>query len=132
MFLRSLKTKLTLGMIVFLIVSFGVSSMLLVQQKTVELSRDLYTSVRSFSDLTAPQVVNFYEQYLGEESFVYFNREIQKLFDKTEEISGIGVVSYAGEILYDSSEEIASQYQGETRIAPEALLPRIQSAYPSY
>ncbi|MFA5842455.1 MAG: SpoIIE family protein phosphatase [Candidatus Gracilibacteria bacterium] len=132
MFLRSLKTKLTLGMIVFLMVSFGVSSVLLVKQKTVELSRDLYTSVKSFSDLTAPQVVGFYEQYLGEESFIYFNREIQKLFDKTEEVSGIGIVSYAGEILYDSSEEIASQYQGEMRSAPEALLSRVQAAYPSY
>ena len=130
--LTSLKTKLIAGMVVLLIVAFGLSSVLLIKQKKEELSLDIYHSIKSFSDLTASQVVEFYERYLAEDSFVYFNREIQQLFDKTEEVTGIAVASYDGEILYDSSDEEARQYSGEARYVPDEYLERIQATYPSY
>lgn len=130
--MRSLKTKLIAGMILLLMIAFGIAAALLIRQKTVELSEDIYHEVKSFSDLTAPQVVGLYEHYLAEDSFVYFNREIQHLFDKTQDIVGIGLVSYSGEVLYDSTEEQARQYTGELRSVPDGLVERVQGAYPSY
>lgn len=129
---RSLRTKLVLGMVVLLMISFSLSAFLLIRQKTQELSADIYRSVRSFSDLTASQVVDLYERYLAEESFVYFNREIQTLFTKTEEVTGIGLADYSGTVLYDSSQEQARQYTGVSRIVDGAMLERIQATYPSY
>lgn len=131
--IRSVQNKLIVGIAVLLVLAFGCSAFLLIQQKKQELSADLYHSVKSFSDLTALQVVQLYEHYLSEDSFVYFNRAIQDLFDQTDVITGIGLVDYGGTILYDSSEESARQYTGEPiTISEEALLERIQSAYPSY
>lgn len=132
-FLRSLKTKLVAGMIVLLIVAFGLSAVLLIREKTRELSEDIYRQVRSFSDLTAPQVIGLYERYLAEDSFVYFNREVQRLFSKMPVLSGIGVAEYSGVVLYDSTEEQARQYQGEPRRIPVGgMLNRVQATYPSY
>jgi serine phosphatase RsbU (regulator of sigma subunit) len=131
--LHSVKSKLIAGMGVLLLVSFGLAAVLLIRQKTVELSSDLYHSVKRFSDLTTPQIVELYERYLSQDSFVYFNREVQKLFDKTDDIVGIGIASYPGTILYDSSEEGAEQYAGEPRLISDGfMLVRIQATYPSY
>lgn len=133
MFFHSLKTKLIVGMALLLVLAFGVAATLLIQQKTKELSEDIYREVRSFSDLTAPQVMGLYERYLAEDSFVYFNREIQQLFGKTATIKGIGLAEYAGLVLYDSTEEQARQYEGEPReVPPGSMLDRIQATYPSY
>ncbi|MBT7483688.1 HAMP domain-containing protein, partial [Candidatus Peregrinibacteria bacterium] len=130
--MTSLKTKLIAGIFLLLVIAFGLSSVLLINQKTDELSMDTYGSVRSFSDLTAPTVVELYERYLAEDSFVYFNREVQKLFDKTQEVTGIGLTTYNGEILYDSSEEEARQRDGEALYVPDSMMNRVQATYPSY
>lgn len=130
--LTSLKTKLIAGMVVLLIVAFGISSLLLIQQKKEELGWDTYLSVKSFSDLTAHHIIDVYEQYLSQDSFIYFNREIQELFDQTQEVVAIGIATYDGEVLYDSTDEEARQYTGETRYAEEFMMERIQATYPSY
>ncbi len=130
--MTSLKTKLIAGIFLLLLIAFGLSSVLLINQKTNELAMDTYASVKSFSDLTAPTVVELYERYLAEDSFVYFNREIQGMFDKTQEVTGIGMAAYDGEILYDSTEEEAAQYVGDALYAPDSMMGRIQATYPSY
>ena len=119
-------------MVALLVVVFGLSAFLLIQQKTLELSQDIYTSVKSFSDLTAPRVVEYYDRYLAEDSFLYFNREIQQLFDKTVDVSGIGLATYEGGILYDSEDEVARQYTGTERMVPDVFVTRVQATYPSY
>ena len=91
--MTSLRTKLIAGIFLLLLVAFGLSSVLLINQKTDELAMDTYGSVKSFSDLTAPTVVELYERYLSQDNFVYYNREIQKMFDKTEEVVGIGLAN---------------------------------------
>lgn len=129
----SLKTKLIAGIGLLLVLAFGSSSLFLIHQKTGEMAADIYREVRSFSDLTAPPVISLYERYLAENSFVYFNREVQKFFSKTPVVTGIGVASYAGTVLYDSTDEQARQYEGEPRVIPRgAMLDRVQAAYPSY
>ena len=120
-------------MVLLMIVAFGLSAVLLIREKTRELSDDIYRQIRSFSDLTASQVISLYERYLAEDSFVYFNREIQSIFSKTPVITGIGVAEYAGQILYDSTEEQARQYAGDPRLIPPGpMLGRVQATYPSY
>jgi len=132
-FLRSLKTKLVVGMVILLVLAFGLSAVLLIKEKTRELSDDIYREIRSYSDLTAPQITTLYERYLAEDSFVYFNREIQSIFGKTPVITGIGVAEYSGEVLYDSTEEQARQYTGDPRLIPSgSMLSRVQATYPSY
>ncbi|KKT76640.1 MAG: Serine phosphatase [Candidatus Peregrinibacteria bacterium GW2011_GWA2_44_7] len=130
---HSLKSKLIAGMTLLLVLAFGISSVFLIRQKTDELGADIYHSIRGFSDLTAPQIIDFYEQYLSEESFLYFNREIQSLFTKTQEIEAIGLAEYSGTVLYDSTEEKTRQYDGEVRTIPSGVMrDRIQATYPSY
>jgi len=98
----SFRSKLILAISVLMAVIFLVIGYLFVNEKRVELADDIYVNVRSFAELTAPKVAEMTDLYLKEEGFVYFNREIQGLLKQNGNVSEISVISYKGEVLYDS------------------------------
>lgn len=89
---------------------------------------DIFTNARSYAQLTSGVIVSDYDLFLPQQSFVYFNREIKDVFAKFQDLQSIQIVSYDGQILYDSVEEESQQYEGpERRITDMNLLNQIQS-----
>jgi serine phosphatase RsbU (regulator of sigma subunit) len=126
--MKSLKSKLILGISIFIIVLFSITAFLQVQEKQKELINDIFIRSRSFAELTAQKVVDDYKLYLIPNSFVYFNRDIQDILAKNEDVSAIKVVNFSGDTLYDSSQDKEQKYAGEPRINTDpALLQEIQS-----
>lgn len=131
--MRSIKTKLILAFSVLVIFLFSATAFLLIDEKKEELSHDIYKNARSFSELTAPKIIDAYSSLLAENSFVLFNREIKDVFNKNEDIAEIKIHSFAGDTLYDSSTERERPYQGEARgIADPDLKARVKANLPNY
>lgn len=130
--MNSLRTKMVVAISVLILILFGLTATLFLGEKQRELTEDIFVNTRSFAELTASNIVSDYELYLPQESFVYFNREIQDTFDKFDDLNTIRVISYAGELVYDSATEIEEQYSGPERpITDTDLLAQVQSRNPS-
>lgn len=113
--LHSLKSKLILGISVFIVLLLTVSAFLQVREKEKELINDISVRARSYAELTADKLVEDYKLYLIPDSFVYFNRDVQDILAKNEDVSWMQVVSFNGEVLYDSKVDIDKKYSGPTR-----------------
>lgn len=131
--MKSIKTKLILGLSALIVVLFSLAAFLLIDEKSRELSRDMYTRARAVTELSTPRVVDLYKSLLAEESFVLFNREIKDVLNKDEDIKNIKIYIFAGEVLYDSAEENVRRYEGQERtVKKSAYIERIKAALPSY
>ncbi|MFC1616160.1 SpoIIE family protein phosphatase [Patescibacteria group bacterium] len=129
----SIRTKLIFAFSLLLAVVFALSAYLLINEKEQELAEDIYSNTLAFVKLTASDVSSDYDLYLAQNSFIYFNRQIQDLFDQNNEISEIKVYSYQSELLYDSSQDVIKKYDGETRMTSDTgLVSQIQSEYVSF
>jgi len=130
--MHSIKTKLILSISGLIIVLLVAAAIVLVREKQRELTKDIFDVGRSFAELTAGNIVSDYNLYLAQKGFVYFNRNIQDVFAKDPDVSAIQVVSYKGEIVYDSNTEKEKQYEGKTRpVLNKELLQQVQSRNPS-
>ena len=61
--MRSIKTKLIAAIALLILVSFTVSGYFLIQQKTIELSEDLYRNALSFAELTNDSIIFDFENF---------------------------------------------------------------------
>lgn len=126
--MNSLKTKLIVAISVLILILFGITAALFLGEKQRELTEDIFTTARSFAQLTAPNITSDYNLYLPQESFVYFNREIQQTFDKFQDLADIRIMNYSGELLYDSTTENEAQYEGPPReVTDSDMLQQLQS-----
>ena len=99
----------------------------------MELTHDVFRNAKSFTELTASDVVEFSQTFLEEDSYLMFNTEIKDIFKKNEDVDSISILTYSGDILYDSDEEWDKQYDGEARMVEDAgFMTRVQSFNPSY
>ncbi|MEK9133103.1 MAG: hypothetical protein AAB606_05365 [Patescibacteria group bacterium] len=131
--MHSIKTKLIVGLSVLVIFLFSVTAFLLINEKSKELSRDIYLKARAFSELTTPKIVDLYKTLLAEKSFVIFNREIKDVFGKNEDVAEIKVYSFAGNVFYDSSAERERSYEGaERKLDDLDVLARVRANLQSY
>lgn len=131
--MRSIKTKLITAISILVIFLFSVTALLLIDEKTKELSHDIYVNARNFSELTTPKIADLYKSLLAEKSFVIFNKEVKDIFRKNVDISKIRLATYGGSILYDSVQEKDRSYEGEARqVADPDLKARLQRNLPSY
>ena len=111
----SFKAKLILAITLLMAIVFVSIGFLFVNEKKIEISRDIYTGVRSFAELTTHHVVDDVGLYLNNESFVYFNRSINELLVQNSDVSYVKVVDYNGNIIYDSSVDSEKKYSGDVR-----------------
>jgi serine phosphatase RsbU (regulator of sigma subunit) len=126
--LKSLKSKLILGISVFIILLLTMASFMQVREKEKELTNDILIRARGFAELTADKLVNDYKLYLIPNSFIYFNREVQDTLAKNEDIAWVQVVSFDGKILYDSQQDREQKYQKEDRLIDKAgLIEQVKS-----
>ena len=133
MFFNSIKTKLIAIVSLLIFVLFGLGGVLLIKEKSLELSYDIYQNAKSFSELTADDVIGLSQDYLEQDSFLSFNREMKNVFKLNDDIDRIYLARYSGELLYDSETEVTEQYSGDVReVTDEEILARIQANNPSY
>ncbi|MBI5754870.1 SpoIIE family protein phosphatase [Candidatus Peregrinibacteria bacterium] len=130
----SIKTKLIIVVTALVLFILTVTASLLISEKKMELTHDIFLRARSFSELTADDIVQEYELFLKSGGFLYFQSRISDIFLKNEDISAIMIANYRGDLLYDSSEDKTEQYRGDVsrQISDSAFLARIQSQYPSF
>jgi len=129
----SIKSKLILAITALMAVIFLMIAFLFINEKKIELADDIYFGVRTFAELTAPAIADDVDLYLNEEGFVYFNKDIKKIFEQNKDVEWLKVVSYGGEIVYDSLMDAEKKYEGEERVT--TVLPSIEqvkSEFPSF
>lgn len=123
----TIRTKLVLAISILVIVLFSIASYLFITEKKSELAHDIYVSSLAFARLTAPSVAYNYDLYMEQDSFVYFNREMAEVFQQTDDVDDIKVISYDGSILYDSTVDVEAKYVGDPRFVDENLMVQVQS-----
>ncbi|MBI4975712.1 SpoIIE family protein phosphatase [Candidatus Peregrinibacteria bacterium] len=112
----SIRSKLILAISLLIVVVFMFAAWLFINEKKTEMADDIYLNTLSFAKLTAPTVAYNYDLYLAQNSFVYFNREMRTVFEQNSDVSKIKVVSYDGNVLYDSGVDTDKKYEGTPRI----------------
>lgn len=106
----NIRSKLILAISTLMVLVFVMAAILFINEKKAEMAHDIYSGALGFSKLTASTIAEDYDLYLAENGFVYFNREIRSILEKNDDISGIKIVSYIGEVLYDSFEDVDKKY----------------------
>jgi len=130
-FFFSIKAKMVVMITALMAVIFLMIAFLFINEKKDELAMDVFTRVKSFAELTAPDIAEMTDLYLEEEGFVYFNREIQKMFEQDDDVSAIAVVSYSGQMIYDSSQDKDKKHDGGDREIEFVDLNQIKAKNPS-
>lgn len=129
----SLKTKLILVVSFLILFVVSVFAVLFLNEKKQELNYDVYVRALSFSELTADDIVKNYELYGQSGAFLNFSREMLNTFLRNEDVRSIQMVSYSGDVLYDSQKDRDIQYQGPARQFQDMeLLERVQAKLPSF
>ncbi len=123
----SIRSKLIILISLLVIVLFSLAAMLFINEKKEEMAEDIFVNSLAFSKLSAATVAENCDLYLEQGAFVYFNREIQGLFSQNDDLAGIEIVTYSGEVLYDSELDRDKKYEGEARIAEDSLLEQLKS-----
>lgn len=123
----SIRNKLAAVISLLLLLVFSIAAYLFVGEKKEEIAGDILNNALAFSELTAERVVDDYELYLEENSFVYFNREIGAVFAQNADTAAISVISYSGDVVYDSVLDKDSRYEGDGRVVDADLLMQVQS-----
>ncbi|MBT3704912.1 SpoIIE family protein phosphatase [Candidatus Peregrinibacteria bacterium] len=129
--LYSIKTKMILAITALMVSVFLMISFLFISEKKVELADDVFVGVKAFAELTAPDVAELTDLYLLEEGFVYFNREIHRMFEQNLDVRYVSVVDYEGNVLYDSDFDADKKYDGTGRKTIFAKINQIKSENPS-
>lgn len=111
----SFKAKLILAITLLMAIVFASVGFLFVNEKRIEISDNIYRGVRAFAELTAHHVGDDVGLYLNNEGFVYFNRSVRDLMSQNRDISYVKVVSYNGDIVYDSLFDSERKYSGNDR-----------------
>ncbi len=122
-----IRTKLIFSISILILVLLSISAILLTKEKKAELSYDMYFKNMAFSRLVSESIINNYENYLKEDNFLFFNREINNLFAQNLDLTQIQIASYSGEILYDSLLDLEKKYNGFPRLLSDDLLLQIRS-----
>lgn len=118
----TIRSKLILAISLMMVVLFSLVAILFINEKKVEIADDIYVNSLAFSKLTSSTVVDIYDLYLAQSGFVYFNREMQNIFEQNDDVTAIQVVSFAGELLYDSREDVDKKFDGGSRPIEDIIL----------
>ena len=111
-----IRTKLVFWITLILAVLFSVTAFLLIDEKKKELSDDIFINTLAFSRLTSNSFVSNYELFLIPNNFINFNRSTKEILSQSSEISSVSIISYGGEILYDSKSDLDKKYDGDKRL----------------
>jgi len=128
----SIKTKLVAVIMFLVVVIFSIAAYLSIQEKEKEVTQNIFFQARSFGELTAGDLVKNYKLYLEQKGFIYFNRELASIFQKTQDVDMIQIYEYSGSLIFDSIQESNQQYVGPVRLINNpVMLDQIKAHNPS-
>ncbi|MFH1534161.1 MAG: SpoIIE family protein phosphatase [Nitrospirota bacterium] len=123
----NLRSKFVIAISLLMVAVFVAAAWLFIQEKKTEIADDIYHNTLAFAKLTATEVTENYDLYLAQSGFVYFNREVKSLFEQNDDVSGLKVVSYTGELLYDSFLDTDKKHEGGARSIDDMVSEQIKS-----
>lgn len=128
----SFRLKLVLSISLLIVAILTSTSFIFLKDKEKTLATEIFRDVVTFAELTSPKYLQAHDLYLQQEGFVYFKSLVAPLTDSNREVKDVRLMSYDGEVLYDSATEKEAQYEGDKRVlADEQMLQQIQAFYPS-
>lgn len=123
----TIRSKLVMAISALMIAIFSLAAYLFINEKKVQMADDIRTNMESFAEITASNITHYYDLYLSQNGFVYFNKEMRSIFDQNENLKYLKVVSYDGTVLYDSLTDIEKKYSGSPRNIGGSFLDQIKS-----
>ncbi len=121
---RSVKSQIIAATSVIILVILSANAYFILDQKRKEINFDIFQKAVSFAELTHERVVSNYELNYEQNAFANFNRELAEVYNLNEDIDGLGIYNYSGEMLYESDEDAFDGLSDEE-------LERIQATFPS-
>jgi serine phosphatase RsbU (regulator of sigma subunit) len=122
--LKSVKSQIVLGTSMVIIAILIVSTYFIINQKTKEISLDIFNNAVSFSELTHERVISDYESNYVQKAFANFDREMADIYSMNEDIKSISIFNYQGEVLYRPENAVLDKIS-------DSDLERIQAVTPS-
>lgn len=101
----------------------------MVDQKTRELSQDIFQGTEAFARLSVESVMDNYFLYLEPGNFIGFQRALSQILRQSPEIYKFQIVDYNASILFDSESESKERYSGEERRLEGSLVQRVKANY---
>jgi serine phosphatase RsbU (regulator of sigma subunit) len=114
--MHSLKAKFMLAFGALTVTLFVALGLFLTDAKSRELSADIAESTQSFAEFAVSDVVFAYTQYLEPGNYFPFVREVSSVIRRQSDIESLRIMTFSGELLYDSRTESVEQYRGVTRL----------------
>lgn len=124
----SIRNKLIFAISGLMVLVFSAAAYLFIGEKKVEMADDIYVNSLAYAELVAPKIISSHEMYLAHNAFVYFNRDMKDVFSQSDYLDSVKIVTYSGDVLYDSSIDKNKKYDGGPRILEDhGLLAQVRS-----
>ncbi|MFH0821017.1 MAG: SpoIIE family protein phosphatase [Candidatus Peregrinibacteria bacterium] len=128
---RSVKSQIVAATSLIILVILGATTYFVIDEKTKELSHDIFVKTVSFAELTHERIVRNYENNYVPQAFANFNREMSEIYGLNPDVTGMSIYNYKGETLYQGN--ILGQPAEEAQSAiSEDDLERVQAIWPSF
>ncbi len=125
--LRSVKSQIVLGTSLVIIAILAASTYFIIDQKTKEISFDIFRNAVSFAELTHERVISNYESNYIQQAYVHFDREMADMYGLNEDIKGISIFNYIGEMLYRPKKEAFDKLGDEDMERIQAVMPSVKT-----
>lgn len=129
---KSLKYQFAAVIATLVIVLLGATAVFMIQQKSTEMTEDIFEGVYSFANFTSDDLITAYQEDLVvARSPQQFEASMKSTLDLDASIAGVEVLNYAGESLFTTEDRAENQLDRAEMIEDESLLERIKSRNPS-
>jgi serine phosphatase RsbU (regulator of sigma subunit) len=123
---KSVKSQIVLGTSLIIIAVLAAATYFIIDQKTKEISEDIFKNAVNFSELTHERIIVNYENNYVQKAYANFDREMADIYLLNEDVVGISILNYSGENLY-----IAPAIEEHHGKIDESEMERVQAVMPS-
>lgn len=123
---KSVKSQIVFATSLIIIVILGVTAYFVIDQKSREINRDIFTNAVNFAELTNERIISNYESNYVAQAFANYQRALADIESLNPDVVGIAIFNYKGEKLYIDS----SIQEFHLKVADQEI-ERIQAIYPS-
>ena len=127
---KSLKTKISIFLLIWIIIAFSVSFFTFIASEKDRLAQEISQSGKVFATFSTKTIydnfVNYYT-HNTDEDFNNFKTNVEDVIKNNKDVINVSLVGVNGRILFDSQEFIDGKYNGESRsIEDKATLEMIK------
>ena len=96
----SIRSKFTLFITFFMVVIFTIMGFLSLREERARMTGDIYRNNLAFAQMIGPEIIELHDLYF--DSSVIFNSKISEILDTNPNISGLELINYKGNSVYNS------------------------------